>query len=37
MVWDPNLVSVEKIGQVIFYIRGKKVLLDADLAKLYGV
>ncbi|MFC1674975.1 ORF6N domain-containing protein [Candidatus Omnitrophota bacterium] len=30
-------VSVEVIATKIFEIRGKKVMLDADLAKLYGV
>jgi len=29
--------EMEKIENVIFQIRGKKVILDADLAKLYGV
>ena len=32
-----NLVSVEVIIGKIFEIRGKKVMLDSDLAKLYGV
>jgi len=32
-----NLVSVEAIIGKIFEIRGKKVMLDSDLAKLYGV
>ena len=27
----------ERIAERIFFIRGQKVLLDADLAKLYGV
>jgi len=30
-------VPVERIQQLIFSIRGKKVMLDSDLAKLYGV
>jgi len=30
-------VSVERIGQSIVVIRGQKVLLDSDLAALYGV
>jgi len=35
---DQNvLVPVERIAQTIFVIRGQKVLLDADLAELYGV
>jgi ORF6N domain len=27
----------ENIGQLVFFIRGEKVMLDADLATLYGV
>jgi hypothetical protein len=30
-------VAVERIQRLIFLIRGKKVMLDADLAQLYGV
>jgi len=33
----PNIVSVEIISTKILEIRGKKVMLDRDLAKLYGV
>jgi len=32
-----NIVSVEVIATKILEIRGKKVMLDADLARLYGV
>ena len=32
-----NIVSVEVIANKIFEIRGKKVMLDRDLAELYGV
>ncbi len=32
-----NLVPEEAIGQKIFLIRGHKVMVDIDLAKLYGV
>ena len=32
-----RLISVEKIESKIFQIRNKKVMLDRDLAKLYGV
>lgn len=32
-----NLILEEKIEKKIFLIRGKKVMLDKDLAKLYGV
>ena len=27
----------ENIAQLVYFIRGEKVMLDADLAKLYGV
>jgi len=30
-------ISIERIEQAIFLIRGQKVMLDADLAQLYGV
>jgi hypothetical protein len=30
-------VPVERIENAILFIRGQKVMLDADLAKLYGV
>jgi len=32
-----NIVSVENITSKIFMIRGIKVMLDRDLAELYGV
>jgi len=32
-----NIVPQEVIEQKIFWIRGKKVMLDVDLAQLYGV
>ena len=32
-----NLIPVENIREKIFMIRGFKVMLDRDLAKLYGV
>jgi len=32
-----NLISTEAITSKIFFIRGKKVMLDSDLALLYGV
>ena len=34
---NTNLISIEKIENVIYLIRGEKVMLDRDLAKLYGV
>jgi len=33
----PNTVAVEVIATKILEIRGKKVMLGADIAKLYGV
>jgi hypothetical protein len=27
----------EKVAQFVFFVRGEKVMLDADLAMLYGV
>ena len=32
-----DLIPTEQIERAIFLIRGQKVILDADLAKLYGV
>ena len=32
-----GLIPTERIEQAIFLIRGQKVMLDVDLAKLYGV
>jgi phage regulator Rha-like protein len=32
-----KIISIELIEQRIFVIRGQKVMLDADLAQLYGV
>ena len=32
-----TLIPLERIQQVIFLIRGEKVMLDADIAMLYGV
>ncbi|HCE45595.1 MAG TPA: DNA-binding protein [Lentisphaeria bacterium] len=34
---EPSVVPVEQIQQSILFIRGQKVLLDRDLAVLYGV
>ena len=33
----PNLISVGVITAKIFEVKGKKVMLDSDLAGLYGV
>ena len=32
-----QLVPVERVERLIHLVRGEKVLLDADLAVLYGV
>jgi len=32
-----NLLPIEHIERCIYFIRGHKVMLDSDLAKLYGV
>jgi hypothetical protein len=32
-----SLIPIEKIERVIHFIRGERVMLDRDLAKLYGV
>jgi len=34
---NKNLVPVERVQRSILSIRGEKVILDADLAALYGV
>ena len=31
------LLKEENIASIIYFIRGEKVLLDSDLATLYGV
>ena len=31
------VVKPENLVHLVFFIRGEKVMLDADLAKLYGV
>lgn len=33
----PNLIPLEKIESKIFIIRGQKIMLGQDIAKLYGV
>jgi len=37
MVNGKSLIPVERIEKAILLIRGQKVMLDADLAELYGV
>ena len=34
---NTDLISIERIEQAIYIIRGQKVMLDRDLAKLYEV
>lgn len=34
---DTALVAIEHIAQSILMLRGERVLLDSDLATLYGV
>jgi hypothetical protein len=31
------ILKLENVAQLVFFIRGEKVILDADLARLYGV
>jgi hypothetical protein len=33
----PIVLKPENIAQLVFFIRGEKIMLDADLARLYGV
>ena len=37
MVASRSIISAERIEKAIFLIRGQKVMLDQDLADLYGV
>ncbi|MGB2928294.1 MAG: ORF6N domain-containing protein, partial [Desulfobacterales bacterium] len=37
MIDNKLLVPVERVEKTILLVRGQKVILDADLAKLYGV
>lgn len=34
---NTNLIPIERIERAIYLIRGQKVMLDRDLAALYGV
>jgi hypothetical protein len=34
---DTDVVALERIARAILFIRGQKVMLDSDLAALYGV
>jgi hypothetical protein len=33
---DKAVVAVERIEKLIYLIRGQKVMLDSDLAEIYG-
>ena len=33
----PKLIATERIARAIFVLRGQRVLLDTELAALYGV
>ncbi len=37
MTAKSKLATIEEIGRSIHFIRGQRVMLDADLAALYGV
>ncbi len=37
MVGHANLIPIERIERSILFIRGEKVMLDIDLAAIYGV
>lgn len=37
MANDPVIVSATAIEEAIYLIRGRRVMLDSDLAKIYGV
>ena len=34
---EKSIIPIEVVSQKIFFIRGQKVMLDVDLAELYGV
>jgi len=37
MTRNAVLISTDRIERLILLVRGEKVMLDADLARLYGV
>lgn len=37
MSGEEALVPIERIERLIYLIRGQKVMLDSDLAEIYGV
>lgn len=34
---DTSIIPIEKVERSILYIRGQKVMLDCDLAEIYGI
>lgn len=34
---EESLIPIERIEQKIYVVRGQKIMLDSDLAKIYGV
>ena len=34
---NTDLISIERIEKAIYFVRGEKVMLDRDLARLYDV
>lgn len=37
MTDDKKIIPVERVQQLIYFIRGQRVMLDSDLAAMYGV
>lgn len=37
MTSKTDLIPAERIARSIYFLRGQKVMLDSDLAELYGV
>ncbi len=37
MKHEHSIIPLERIERSIFFIRGEKVMLDADLAAIYGI
>ena len=37
LVMAKSIIPLERLQDTILYIRGEKVMLDRDLAKIYGV
>jgi hypothetical protein len=33
----PNKLTTDQLGQLIYEIRGERVMLDSDLASIYGI